>query len=104
MSEKNKFHRNIMKTTRGVNANGALAKAIKEKNAFRCGEDSIKRTEIHGIIINGVQEGKTKEEIISILSVDRYEKYSMYFENWIQDAIRKNQIQKEKEEKQKEEK
>lgn len=93
----------MKKTVNGTYAERTL-REVNRKNYeinhnLGCNEDTIKRTEIHGIIINGVQEGKTKEEIISMLSVDRYEKYSIYFENWIQDAIIKNQ--KEKEEKQK---
>ena len=59
--------------------------------------DSYIRREIHAAIVKGITEGKEKEEIIKDLSIERYNKYNIYFENWINDKMKKlrpeNQIE-----------
>ena len=51
--------------------------------------DSNIRKEIHAVIIKEITSGKNKEEIIKDLSIERYSKYNMYFENWINDKFKK---------------
>ncbi len=59
--------------------------AIKED----VNSDSYIRKEIHATITRGITEGKNKEEIIKELSIERYDKYAIYFENWINDKLKK---------------
>lgn len=62
----------------------------KYEKSLKCSEDTIIRTEIHGIIKGAVSKGQTKKEIIDTLANnERYTKYQMYFENWIEDRIKK---------------
>ncbi len=68
------------------------------KNSLKVKEDSKIRTEIHSIIWNGLKDGKNKEDIMKeLLSNERYNKYNTFFNNWIDDQIKKSKrMQKDK--------
>ena len=90
-------HKKDIKLTPGANAIKATISMNEKKSALRCNEDTIMRTEIHGIIISHLKEGKEKKEIIDELSHNpRYQKYNMYFENWVTDRMNKIQNVKSK--------
>lgn len=87
---KNQNIRKTMKARAGIYARRTERKIQKENNVIKCSEDTIIRTEIHGIIISKIREGKSKEDIIGELSKNsRYKNYSIYFENWITDKMKK---------------
>ena len=72
------------------NVTKIMSEQTDKKNVLKCNEDTIIRTEIHGIIMLRLKEGKNQEEIINELSENkRYIKYSNYFENWIIDKQKK---------------
>lgn len=53
-------------------------------------EDTIVRMEIQEIIYYKVKEGRKKQEIIDLLTQDtKYEKYSNFFESWIDHRLNK---------------
>ena len=75
----------------GINIEKAYTKVNEINNLLKCNEDTIKRTEIQGIIRSSIKEGKKKEEIIEELSKnDRYKGYNMYFESWIENSMKKS--------------
>lgn len=79
----------------GSSANQIIREATDRKNALRCDEDTISRTEIHGIIASCLKEGKDKKYIVDVLSRNpKYEKYNMYFESWITDKMKKISTEK----------
>ena len=91
-----KRYRKINNRNPGDSATGIISEMTDRKNAIKCNEDTIIRTEIHGIIVSGVKEGKSQTDIINELSKNsRYEKYHMYFENWIEDKMKKLQNREE---------
>ena len=74
----------------GSNINTIIGEQTDRRNALKCNEDTISRTEIHGIIRSYLNEGKDKEYIIEVLLRNpKYEKFNMYFENWITDKMKK---------------
>lgn len=89
----------------GSVATKIMSAETDRKNALKCNEDTIIRTEIHAIISLRLKEGKNQEDIMNELCRNqRFKKYNMYFENWITDKIKKVVNQKEKLESQEQEK
>ena len=87
------------KVQRGANAKSigyehTRAEFFREKLRQKANnEDTIIRTELQGIIVARVNEGIDKEEIINELSSNqRYTKYERFFESWVDNVIRKNEI------------
>lgn len=92
-----KRYRKIEKKNLDNIAVSIMRDETERKNELKCDEDTIIRTEIHGIIALGIKEGKDKTDIINELSENsRYEKYSMYFERWITDKMKKVQNREER--------
>lgn len=90
MASRMKFNKKIVKSNPGRNVEKAMTQINERNNALKCNEDTIIRTEIHGIIISGVNEGKSKDEIMNkLFENSRYDKYSSYFEIWIDTRINK---------------
>lgn len=59
--------------------------------------DTNTRYDMHKIILNGIIEGQSKEEILNELCKrEDFKKYEIYFENWINDQYKK--IKKDSEE------
>ena len=70
----------------GSAATKIISKETDIKNASKCDEDTIIRTEIYAIISLNLKEGKDKEDIMNELCKNRrFKKYNMYFESWITD-------------------
>ena len=89
-------NRNRKEYISGVNVVRTVRSCKKE---LKCNEDTIIRTEIRGIIISSIKERKDDKDIINELSQnERYSKYTMYFENWIND-MKKKVINKEERQK-----
>ena len=88
--------RNRKKCIPGLNAERTFRSTKKD---IKCNEDTIIRTEIHGIIVSNLQQGKDDKYIVDLLSRnERYSKYAMYFENWVKD-MKKKVVSKEEREK-----
>ena len=101
----------MARNTKGLSAHHIVmehdrAKMFREKMALKnSNEDTIIRTNIHGIIAGGINDGKSKDEIIEILKKDEKNlKYEMFFESWINnenakvEQIKERQAKKEQEE------
>ena len=74
----------------GRAASSIISEQTDKKNALKCNEDTIIRTEIQGIILSKIEQGKSKDDIKRELSQNsRYEKYNQYFESWIENKIKK---------------
>lgn len=94
----------VSKSYIGMSASMAAVQVRKqEKKAFRdklkADENYIIRIEAHGIITRGLQEGKSEEEVLKLLSDKRYDKYREYYPIWISDRAKKfekSKIQREK--------
>jgi len=96
MSKNINKNRNIKEYISGINVVRTVRSCKKE---LKCNEDTIIRTEIHGIIVSALKQGKDDKHIISELSKnERYSKYTMYFENWLND-MKKKVINKEERQK-----
>ena len=93
------------KVQRGANAKSigyehTRAEFFREKLRQKANnEDTIIRTELQGIIVAKVNDGIDKEEIINLLaSNQRYSKYEQFFESWVDNVIRKNEVIKQRNE------
>lgn len=77
----------IVKFNTGKNIRKAGTQVNREKSIQRLktDEDTIIRTEVHGIILKGLKEGKSNEEVLKLLTNSRYDKYRQYFPIWISD-------------------
>ena len=91
------------RVSRGINAKGldfehSRAQFFREKLQQKANnEDTIIRTELQGIIVARVNDGIDKEAVVEELSSNpRYAKYEQFFGAWVDNVIRKNQIQKQK--------
>ena len=85
-----KKYKKINNRNSGESATKIISEMTDRKNALKCNEDTIIRTEIHGIIRMLLKEGKDEKYIIKQLSEnERYKKYAIYFENWITDKMKK---------------
>jgi len=99
MSKARNFDKKIIKQRYGINAGRTMAQISEKINALKCNEDTIIRTELQCLILSLLNQKKEKNEIIEILSKnERYSKYEIYFDTWIEDKIKKE----EKKQKQKE--
>jgi len=96
--DKRKIDRKNKKLNEGINFRRAISQVNQRNNALNRSEDTIKRIEIQGIITKGIKEGKSKETILKDLYNGEYEKYSMYFENWIIDRMKRAKVNREEEE------
>lgn len=93
----------MSKIQRGANAKSigyehTRAEFFREKLRQKANnEDTIIRTELQGIIVDRVNKGIDKEEIVNELaSNERYTKYEQFFEAWVDNVIRKNEVVREK--------
>ena len=93
----------MAKSAKGLSAQHIVlehdrAKMFRQKMALRnSNEDTIIRTNIHGIISGGLNQRKSKEEIIEELKKDdKNLKYEMFFASWIDNAASKSEQQKSK--------
>lgn len=90
MSKTRNFDKKIVKPRYGINVGRTMAQINQKNNALKCNEDTIIRTEIQGLIFSLVNQKKEKNEIIEELSKnERYKKYAIYFEAWVEDKIKK---------------
>ena len=85
------------RSTKGLSAHHIImesdrAKMFRQKMALKnSNEDTIIRTNIHGIIAGGINQGKTREEILIKLKEDgKNLKYEMFFNSWIDNEISKS--------------
>lgn len=63
----------------------------KKAATTQLNEDSQRRKKINKIIMDGIRVGKGQEEIEKeLLSNPEFEKYSIYFKNWINDQYKKS--------------
>ena len=84
---KDKINKNYI----GMGASMAAAQVKRDKfiEKYKTNKNIPIRLEIHGIIAKALQDGKTTEEILELLSDERYDKYREYFSIWISDKERK---------------